>query len=108
MKQNKKIDNSTDLAILRTKFDLLISLELQKIYKIKKPNKSTLDYKTTITQLQKQLKNYSIKSKDLKINYLAFCKIRRNYYLKKYNKWVILVVLIVFIIVLAIAIPLSI
>ncbi|WP_322900812.1 hypothetical protein [Mycoplasmopsis felis] len=102
--KKEKNDISYDYAIFRTKFEILLSNEINKIQKFKK-NKTNTDYLKMIVGLKKELRNYSIKSQDLKANYLAFLKVKKEYQLKRVVWWIVGGFLLFFIIILSITIP---
>lgn len=101
---NKKIiSNHNDYAILRSLFISEINEEIKKIKKHKKINTKTIKYQKMLEGLNNQLKSFEIKNEDLKVNKLAFEKIKRDQQLARI-KWYFIGGFIVFIIVIIIVI----
>lgn len=97
-KQYKNFNEN--FSILRSCFILEIEKDLNKINKKNKISKSTQKYKKMILGLHQQLKNFEIKNEDLKINFMAFERIRRDEKIKSLKWWFIAGLIVFFIAVL--------
>ncbi|QKT05435.1 hypothetical protein [Mycoplasma sp. OR1901] len=100
MKKNQNID--INFAILRNRFINDIDSEIKKVEKRRKKNKSDQKYLTMLSNLRNQLYHNIIKSEDLRINYLAFLKIKKEYNIKKVSKYILLAGVLFIIVVISI------
>ncbi|EIE40654.1 hypothetical protein [Mycoplasmopsis canis] len=92
----KELNSPEDFAILRSLFIQDVEKELKKNNK-KKQTPKRQRYNILLNGLLKQLKNFEIKNQDLKINKIAFEKIKRDEYLA-HIKWYFIAGLIIFMI----------
>ncbi|MCU4706318.1 hypothetical protein [Mycoplasma sp. CSL7503-lung] len=102
MKKNKINGVDINFAILRNRFINDIDIEIKKVEKLKKKKKSDNKYLKMLSNLRFQLYNNIIKSEDLRINYLAFLKIKKEYNIKKITKYIVLAGIVFMIVVISI------
>ncbi|BBA22304.1 hypothetical protein MBVR141_0439 [Mycoplasmopsis bovirhinis] len=99
----KQSNQAHDYAILRLLFLREIEAELKKLSKKKYLNAKKQKYQDLLLKLQKQLQQFQIHNNDLKINKLAFDKIKREQIISKL-KWYFIAGLLVFLLTIGIVI----
>ncbi|VEU63073.1 hypothetical protein [Mycoplasmopsis bovirhinis] len=99
----KQSNQAHDYAILRLLFLREIEAELKKFSKKKYLNAKKQKYQDLLLKLQKQLQQFQIHNNDLKINKLAFDKIKREQIISKL-KWYFIAGLLVFLLTIGIVI----
>ncbi|ATO30665.1 hypothetical protein CO229_00820 [Mycoplasmopsis bovirhinis] len=99
----KQSNQTHDYAILRLLFLREIEAELKKLSKKKYLNAKKQKYQDLLLKLQKQLQQFQIHNNDLKINKLAFDKIKREQIISKL-KWYFIAGLLVFLLTIGIVI----